>query len=115
MASGTSRLDRARLPAMCGIAGIVGSRASVEIAGGMARRLRHRGPDGEGAWGEPGIALAHRRLAILDLSEGAHQPMEFESQVLTYNGEIYNHPQLRAALPGPWHSTGDTEVLVHLL
>jgi asparagine synthase (glutamine-hydrolysing) len=100
---------------MCGIAGIVGSRASVEIAGGMARRLRHRGPDGEGAWSEPRVALAHRRLAILDLSEGAHQPMEFESQVLTYNGEIYNHPQLRAALPGPWKSTGDTEVLVHLL
>ncbi|HXI75485.1 MAG TPA: asparagine synthase B, partial [Steroidobacteraceae bacterium] len=59
--------------------------------------------------------MAHRRLAILDLSEGGHQPMEFESQVLTYNGEIYNHPQLRASLPGPWHSTGDTEVLVHLL
>jgi asparagine synthase (glutamine-hydrolysing) len=115
MASGTSRLRRVRLPAMCGIAGIVGSRANVEIARGMARRLRHRGPDGEGVWGDPGVALAHRRLAILDLSEGAHQPMEFESQVLTYNGELYNHPQLRAALPGPWHSTGDTEVLVHLL
>src|ERR1700676_216283 len=115
MASGTSRLGRVRLPAMCGIAGIVSSSASVETARSMAQSLRHRGPDGEGEWGQPGVALAHRRLAILDLSEGAHQPMVFDSQVLSYNGEIYNHAQLRAELPGPWHSTGDTEVLVHLL
>jgi asparagine synthase (glutamine-hydrolysing) len=81
----------------------------------MAQRLRHRGPDGEGVWAETGVALAHRRLAILDLSESAHQPMRFDSQVLTYNGELYNHERLRAGLPGPWHSTGDTEVLVHLL
>jgi asparagine synthase (glutamine-hydrolysing) len=87
----------------------------VDIARGMAQRLRHRGPDGEGAWGEPGIALAFRRLAILDLSECGDQPMLFDSQVLTYNGEIYNYQQLRAALPGPWRSSGDTEVLVHLL
>jgi len=115
MASGTSRAGRVRLPAMCGIAGIIGPRASVEVAGGMAQRLRHRGPDGEGVWSQPGIALAHRRLAILDLSEGGHQPMAFDSQVLTYNGEIYNHERLRAELPGPWRSSGDTEVLVHLL
>ena len=115
MASGTSRPGRARLPAMCGIAGIIGSRASVEVARDMAQRLRHRGPDGEGVWGQPGVALAHRRLAILDLSEEAHQPMLFDSQVLTYNGEIYNYKRLRAGLPGPWHSTGDTELLVHLL
>ncbi len=115
MASGTSRPGRVRLPAMCGIAGIVSSRASVEIARSMAQRLRHRGPDGEGVWGEPGVALAHRRLAILDLSECAHQPMVFDSQVLCYNGEIYNHERLRADLSGPWQSTGDTEVLVHLL
>jgi asparagine synthase (glutamine-hydrolysing) len=100
---------------MCGIAGIIGSRASVEIAQVMAQRLRHRGPDGEGVWSEPGVALAHRRLAILDLSEAGHQPMLFDSQVLTYNGEIYNHERLRAAMPGPWRSSGDTEVLVHLL
>ncbi len=66
----------------------------------MAQRLRHRGPDGEGVWAEPGVALAHRRLAILDLSEGGHQPMLFDSQVLTYNGEIYNHERLRAELTG---------------
>src|SRR5882757_9524471 len=111
MASGTSRRGRVRLPAMCGIAGIVGSRASAEIARNMAQRLRHRGPDGEGVWSEAGVALAHRRLAILDLSDSAHQPMLFDSQVLVYNGEIYNHQKLRAALPGPWQSTGDTEVL----
>ncbi len=81
----------------------------------MAQRLRHRGPDGEGVWTQPGVALAHRRLAILDLSEGGHQPMLSGSQVLTYNGEIYNHERLRADLPGPWRSTGDTEVLVRLL
>lgn len=100
---------------MCGIAGIISERASAAIAGSMAQRLLHRGPDGEGVWSEPGVALAHRRLAILDLSEGGHQPMLFDSQVLTYNGEIYNHERLRAALPGPWRSSGDTEVLVHLL
>ncbi|HXA35829.1 MAG TPA: asparagine synthase (glutamine-hydrolyzing) [Steroidobacteraceae bacterium] len=100
---------------MCGIAGIIGSRASVAIARSMAQRLHHRGPDDEGAWGEPGVALAFRRLAILDLSEAGHQPMLFDSQVLTYNGEIYNHERLRAQLSGPWRSTGDTEVLVHLL
>ena len=115
MASGTSDLSRARLPAMCGIAGIIGSRASVETARSMSQRLRHRGPDGDGIWSEPGIVLAHRRLAIQDLSEGGHQPMAHGSQVLTYNGEIYNHEQLRAGLAGPWRSTGDTEVLVHLL
>jgi len=114
-ASGTWRLGRARLTVMCGIAGIVGMKASVETARSMAQRLRHRGPDGEGVWGEPGVALGHRRLAIQDLSEGGHQPMVFDSQVLSYNGEIYNHAQLRAELPGPWRSTGDTEVLVHLL
>jgi len=100
---------------MCGIAGIISSRASAEIAVSMAQRLRHRGPDGEGVWSQPGVALAHRRLAIMDLSECAHQPMVFDSQVLCYNGEIYNHERLRADLPGPWQSTGDTEVLVHLL
>jgi asparagine synthase (glutamine-hydrolysing) len=81
----------------------------------MADRLRHRGPDGHGVWTAPGVALAHRRLAILDLSEGGHQPMLFGSQALTYNGELYNHEVLRAAMPGPWRSTCDTEVLVHLL
>jgi asparagine synthase (glutamine-hydrolysing) len=100
---------------MCGIAGIVGRQASAELAGAMAQRLRHRGPDGEGIFCEPGIALSHRRLAIQDLTEAGHQPMSFGASVLTYNGELYNHERLRATMAGPWKSSGDTEVLLHLL
>src|SRR3974390_3149161 len=100
---------------MCGIAGIVGPLASVELAQAMALRLRHRGPDGDGVWCQPGVALSHRRLAIQDLTDAGRQPMVFGSHVLTYNGELYNHERLRAALPGPWASSGDTEVLLRLL
>jgi asparagine synthase (glutamine-hydrolysing) len=100
---------------MCGIAGIVGPTASMEIAQSMAQRLLHRGPDDGGVWSQPGVALSFRRLAIQDLTDAGHQPMLFGSQVLTYNGELYNHERLRAALPGPWVSSGDTEVLLRLL
>jgi asparagine synthase (glutamine-hydrolysing) len=87
----------------------------VEIAQSMAQRLLHRGPDGDGVWGQPGVALSHRRLAIQDLTDAGRQPMLFGSQVLTYNGELYNHERLRPTLPGPWASSGDTEVLLRLL
>src|SRR6202044_282887 len=100
---------------MCGIVGIVGSQASAELARSMAQRIQHRGPDGEGLWTEPGVALSHRRLAIQDLTDAGSQPMVFGSHVLTYNGELYNHERLRAGLPGPWASSGDTEVLLRLL
>lgn len=81
----------------------------------MAQRLAHRGPDGDGVWSVPGAALGHRRLSIQDLSDSAHQPMVLDSLVLTYNGEVYNHEALRRTLRGPWHSSGDTETLLHLL
>jgi asparagine synthase (glutamine-hydrolysing) len=100
---------------MCGIAGIIGPLASTEIAQAMAQRLAHRGPDADGVWSQPGVALSFRRLAIQDLTDAGRQPMLFGSHVLTYNGELYNHERLRAALPGPWASTGDTEVLLRLL
>jgi asparagine synthase (glutamine-hydrolysing) len=100
---------------MCGIAGIVGPLASAEIAEKMAQRLKHRGPDGDGIWSQPEIALSHRRLAIQDLTEAGRCPMIYGSHVLTYNGELYNHERLRAGLPGPWASTGDTEVVLRLL
>ncbi|MEA3132663.1 MAG: hypothetical protein QOG17_509 [Gammaproteobacteria bacterium] len=81
----------------------------------MAQRLRHRGPDDEGVWTHPGAALGFRRLAIQDTSPAGHQPMVLGPLVLTYNGEIYNHEHLRQRLKGPWHSSGDTETLLHLL
>ncbi len=68
----------------------------------MSDSLAHRGPDGDGVWTDPsrGIALGHRRLAIVDLSPLGRQPMELADGrlVLTYNGEIYNHLELRAEL-----------------
>jgi asparagine synthase (glutamine-hydrolysing) len=81
----------------------------------MAQRIEHRGPDGDGVWSEAGVALSHRRLAIQDLTDAGYQPMVFGSHVLTYNGELYNHERLRSGLPGPWASTGDTEVVLRLL
>jgi asparagine synthase (glutamine-hydrolysing) len=100
---------------MCGIAGIIGRDANAEMAQAMSDRLIHRGPDGEGTWLAPGVALAHRRLAILDLSTAGAQPMQSGSHVLVYNGELYNFHALRASLPGPFHSNCDTEVLLQLL
>src|ERR1700690_3694469 len=109
------RMASARLHGMCGIVGIIGSRAIPSMAESMADCLRHRGPDGAGLWSDAGVALAHRRLAILDLSDDARQPMVHGGHVLTYNGELYNHEELRSRLPGPWRSSGDTEVLLRLL
>ena len=90
---------------MCGIAGILDSNATGnpgEIARAMASRLAHRGPDGEDVWSDPaaGVALGHRRLAIIDLSEAGHQPMVSSCgrMVLSYDGEVYNAGELRDEL-----------------
>src|SRR5664279_6435354 len=93
---------------MCGIAGFLepNSRSSREelelVALRMANTLRHRGPDDGGVWadGEAGVALGMRRLAILDLSQAGHQPMQSASGrfVIVYNGEIYNCAELRHEL-----------------
>jgi asparagine synthase (glutamine-hydrolysing) len=100
---------------MCGIAGIIGREASAEAARAMSARIAHRGPDGDGIWEAAGVALAHRRLAILDPTPAGAQPMQFGAHVLTYNGELYNFHALRATLDAPLHSNCDTEVLLHLL
>ncbi len=111
---------------MCGISGFIDPSLgnSVEslrsIAIRMADTLRHRGPDDGGAWADSraGIALAMRRLAILDLSPTGRQPMESASgrYVIVYNGEIYNYPDLRAELSGdqpyPFRGNSDTEVML---
>lgn len=106
---------------MCGIAGILhrGSCADAgERAARMAAAMRHRGPDGTGTWSDADVALVHTRLAILDLTGGV-QPMTNEDGrvVVVYNGEIYNHRELRRELVAGGHhfrsDHSDTEVLVH--
>ncbi|MFQ5691332.1 MAG: asparagine synthetase B family protein, partial [Gemmatimonadota bacterium] len=107
---------------MCGIAGLAGWELPPERLEGevraMCARLVHRGPDDEGRYVGEGIALGMRRLAIIDL-EGGAQPIANEdaSVQVVFNGEIYNHPELRRDLERSGHTfaTGcDTEVLVHL-
>lgn len=84
----------------------------------MLDAMRRRGPDGTGKWFAPGIALGHRRLAIVDLSERGRQPMVAADGVvaITVNGEIYNYPQLRAELEGDgavFQSDCDSETVIH--
>ncbi|MDH4079752.1 MAG: asparagine synthase (glutamine-hydrolyzing) [Nitrospira sp.] len=79
--------------------------------------LAHRGPDGSGVYTDPHIQFGHTRLAIIDLTEGGHQPMTFDSgrYVVTYNGEIYNYLELRTELEAKGErfvSRSDTEVLL---
>ena len=103
---------------MCGIAGIVTKRENrKEIIEGMSKRIEHRGPDGEGYFFDGDVALAHRRLSIIDLSTG-NQPMfnEDDTIVTVYNGEIYNYVELREKLVASGHkfkTKSDTEVLLH--
>jgi asparagine synthase (glutamine-hydrolysing) len=92
------------------------------LAQEMAGTLRHRGPDDDGWWADPGagIALAHRRLAVVDLSARGHQPMRAidSDQVLLYNGEVYNHRALRTELVNAgqqFRGHSDTEVLAALI
>jgi asparagine synthase (glutamine-hydrolysing) len=99
---------------VCGITGIVGPSGSRERIEAMTERLRHRGPDDGGIFEGPGIVLGHRRLSIIDLSSGGHQPMSLGALTVVYNGEIYNYRELRKELGGPFVSESDTEVLLRL-
>ena len=106
---------------MCGIAGqfaLNGEEADAALVGAMAQRLAHRGPDGEGTFFSGPVGLAHRRLAIIDLSDEGRQPMGNEdgSLQIVFNGEIYNYRELReelAALGHRFASATDTEVILH--
>ncbi|MFY1643251.1 asparagine synthetase B, partial [Methanoculleus bourgensis] len=85
---------------MCGIAGqfvLNGEEADADLVAAMAERLRHRGPDGEGTYFSGPVGLAHRRLAIIDLSDEGRQPMANEdgSLWIVFNGEVYNYLELR--------------------
>lgn len=117
---------------MCGIAGILDPTgrmapdALLDVAGRMAARQAHRGPDGQGLWADPDgmLALGHRRLAVLDLSPAGEQPMLSHCGrfALAYNGEVYNHPELRREVEAAraysgrpaiaWRGRSDTEILL---
>lgn len=107
---------------MCGLTGFLHpsgfsadwARAIVEM---MAQQISHRGPDDWGVWTDEtaGLAMAHRRLSILDLSIAGHQPMASSSGrfVIVFNGEIYNHMDLREELTAQvWRGHSDTETLL---
>jgi asparagine synthase (glutamine-hydrolysing) len=106
---------------VCGLVGVVGPSLTVdaELLSAMNRSLTHRGPDGGGEWFSPDgmAALAHRRLSIVDLTSTGAQPMVRDGGKLAvvYNGEIYNHQELRAELVAHgvrFEGTSDTEVLL---
>ena len=105
---------------MCGIAGLVALQglppdARTRRTDAALDRLAMRGPDGNGAWADDHCALAHTRLAIIDLSPAGAQPMRRGSLVITFNGEIFNYREVRAALQQRGHafqSSSDTEVLL---
>ncbi|MCR4278609.1 MAG: asparagine synthase (glutamine-hydrolyzing) [bacterium] len=102
---------------MCGISGIVTRDGRAPDEGRLRRmseKIRHRGPDGDGILLLDGIGFAHRRLAILDLTEKGSQPMTSPSgrYMIVYNGEIYNYEDLKKELSGEWYSSSDTEVIL---
>ncbi len=112
---------------MCGIAGIIDCSSAqrselIEIANRMCKVLRHRGPDDSGVWvnEEDGVAISHRRLSIIDLSNAGKQPMKSECGrfILTFNGEIYNHRSIRKEINNisdykySWKGHSDTETVV---
>jgi len=112
---------------MCGIVGtyVFGSSPftiSESYISAMSDAMQHRGPDGAGSWISPDrkVGFGHRRLAIIDLSESANQPMtnEDESIWMIFNGEIYNHADIRTELEKTGHHTwrtdhSDSEVIIH--
>src|SRR5689334_4043138 len=106
---------------MCGIAGILDNSGNLpleEVVRSMTSSLVHRGPDGEGIWldARAGLALGHRRLAVVELSELGAQPMASAGGrfVVVFNGDVYNYRELRNRL-GPGHAfrgSSDTEVML---
>ena len=103
---------------MCGIAGTLG-RGHDGFAAAAERHLRHRGPDDQGRYADPSATLVHCRLAIMDLSAAGHQPMVSACgrYVIVFNGEIYNHRELRRSLVADGvspRSDSDAEVVLAL-
>ena len=112
---------------MCGIAGLISTEPNLscdQLTRSMINVQRHRGPDGEGFWsgrvGSAAVSFGHLRLAIIDLTEGGHQPMFLPdgTQGLIFNGEIYNYKEIRTELRQlsvSFQTQSDTEVLLWAL
>lgn len=102
---------------MCGLAGTISQNKKIDkgIVERMLHRLHHRGPDGDGIFVRDGLVLGHKRLKIIDLTDKARQPMSIDQGriVVSYNGEIYNHRDLRQEIGEVgWKSSSDTETLI---
>jgi asparagine synthase (glutamine-hydrolysing) len=104
---------------MCGIAGFAGA-GDVDVLRRMNAAQAHRGPDGTGAWKDPGapVFLGHQRLSIVDIADGSQPMWTADSELgVVFNGEIYNHVELRTELKALGHAFvtdhSDTEVLLH--
>lgn len=108
---------------MCGITGYIeysSTPASISTLKNMTDSIAHRGPDGEGLWVRDNVAIGHRRLSIIDLSDAGHQPMQSLDGrfILSYNGEVYNYKELRMELERLGHkfsSQTDSEVVLFSL
>ena len=106
---------------MCGIAGIIApdglARGAFAPLDAVSRALLHRGPDSAGSWSNANVALAHRRLVVVDPSPAGAQPMCSDDRLaaISYNGELYNDADLRASLGGPFRSACDTETVLAAL
>ena len=104
---------------MCGIAGFYDASltpdSSGEMIDKMLQSISHRGPDNRDTWSDFPITLGHNRLSIIDLSDDANQPMEYEDCVLIFNGEIYNYLEIRKELEAggsAFRTKSDTEVIL---
>ena len=111
---------------MCGINGFYSKTSSTfnNVITNMNSAISHRGPDTDGVWCDKGtgVVLGHQRLSIIDLSKAGHQPMQSHSErfIITYNGEIYNHLEIRNELEKSdyhiyWRGTSDTETLLQAI
>jgi asparagine synthase (glutamine-hydrolysing) len=102
---------------MCGIVGIIDKNQPPELIVGCKANISHRGPDDSGVYYDGVLALGHQRLAIQDLSAAGHQPMlsSDENFVIIFNGEIYNHTEIRQSLKTKYNfkSTSDTETILY--
>ena len=111
---------------MCGINGFYSRSLSPfdNVVEKMNLAISHRGPDSNGTWSDKdsGIVLGHQRLSIIDLSLAGHQPMRSSSGrfILTYNGEVYNHLEIRKEIENKnsyikWRGNSDTEILIEAI